>query len=600
MKKDIWDSWDRKGSKIQSIWFKKSLFSVSKAKKWLKSNGFEGLYPDLKTNIIRFRQLDPKDFVKGSFRTGQLAEGVYMVVGIPKSHKKNPKYIEIDWDYAYKCAERLFKEHNKQIRDLVGNASGPLIQMDDAIAEIEIVLEEDRVGSPQKKGVLMTVLESSSDPEEYESLIAPIDIGNPEEVYYYFFWQGAYGTSLQDGKEVSAVGVGFNPYQIPNYLQAIEDSSYLLIDRLYNILVHEFTHFVDTRKGKATANKQISQREYILNDREASAFLQQILVELFGTPERLEFTQKILKKKSLEDALPQLSEVYRFEIFPFLEPEELEEFHIEIRNFANRKQYISNPDLSVPSREESIQELLEMKKWREEYVPNKVIDKENDEIDTAFYRLLSENGILDYSVLDIKELGNQVVPTILFYKNKFKRQRPYQLAEEVGHDLEHDYLSSAQTYSYPSGHTTQAVYLASVLGERYPFLQMDLNDLAYRISASRIHRGVHYPSDIVGGVILGKAIYEDSKKARPMRKNKRDKDDQWIQSAFKEIDKDGTAGSFTRYAARKGYKTVSGRKQLAKRIVRQYRSWKEKGKKGHPPYTLKTFRRALMLINLSK
>ena len=74
----------------------------------------------------------------------------------------------------------------------------------------------------------------------------------------------------------------------------------------------------------------------------------------------------------------------------------------------------------------------------------------------------------------------------------------------------------------------------------------------------------------------------------------------WIQSAFKEIDSDGTEGSFTRYAASKGYTTVEGRKELAEMIVKSYEDWRDSGKVGRPPYTIRTYRRAVFLINLSK
>ena len=94
-------------------------------------------------------------------------------------------------------------------------------------------------------------------------------------------------------------------------------------------------------------------------------------------------------------------------------------------------------------------------------------------------------------------------------KKYFNTIRPQDLANSIGIDLDSDQttMASAQTESYPSGHTTQAYLLAYTLIDRYPQLQSELLDLAYDISIARIERGVHYPSDMHGGIQLAKYLH---------------------------------------------------------------------------------------------
>lgn len=66
-------------------------------------------------------------------------------------------------------------------------------------------------------------------------------------------------------------------------------------------------------------------------------------------------------------------------------------------------------------------------------------------------------------------------------------------------------------YSFPSGHTSLAFAIATVLGISYKFqLQNKTIKLIYitlpiaaLIGFSRIYLGVHYPLDIIGGAIVG-------------------------------------------------------------------------------------------------
>src|SRR2546426_11170535 len=56
---------------------------------------------------------------------------------------------------------------------------------------------------------------------------------------------------------------------------------------------------------------------------------------------------------------------------------------------------------------------------------------------------------------------------------------------------------------FPSGHTTNAFTVATVIWSRYPSWRVPLLLLASATGVSMIILGLHFPSDVIGGVFLG-------------------------------------------------------------------------------------------------
>jgi membrane-associated phospholipid phosphatase len=56
---------------------------------------------------------------------------------------------------------------------------------------------------------------------------------------------------------------------------------------------------------------------------------------------------------------------------------------------------------------------------------------------------------------------------------------------------------TANSPSYPSGHSVQSKLYADVLGNKYPKYYKQLQALAADIIESRLDMGLHYPSDIL-------------------------------------------------------------------------------------------------------
>ena len=57
--------------------------------------------------------------------------------------------------------------------------------------------------------------------------------------------------------------------------------------------------------------------------------------------------------------------------------------------------------------------------------------------------------------------------------------------------------------SFPSGHTASAFAFATAVTADLPLLSAPLFGLATVVGYSRVHTGVHYPTDVIAGGILG-------------------------------------------------------------------------------------------------
>ncbi|MBC3765954.1 phosphatase PAP2 family protein [Neptunicella marina] len=93
------------------------------------------------------------------------------------------------------------------------------------------------------------------------------------------------------------------------------------------------------------------------------------------------------------------------------------------------------------------------------------------------------------------------LPLYVVLKKSFKRQRPCDLFSNF-----QAHISPSDKFSLPSGHTAAAFLMASLLAHFYPGLTPLVYCWASVIGISRVLLGVHYPSDIVVGALLGETI----------------------------------------------------------------------------------------------
>ena len=104
-------------------------------------------------------------------------------------------------------------------------------------------------------------------------------------------------------------------------------------------------------------------------------------------------------------------------------------------------------------------------------------------------------------ILASSELATLIEFTIL--KHFIKRQRPFRNLQNVN-TLD---TIGIDEFSFPSGHASTAFSIATTISLLYPDKKIIIPILiwATTVSYGRIYLGVHYPSDVISGAIIGGA-----------------------------------------------------------------------------------------------
>ena len=98
---------------------------------------------------------------------------------------------------------------------------------------------------------------------------------------------------------------------------------------------------------------------------------------------------------------------------------------------------------------------------------------------SLFFTVVAADAAADV----LAELGKVIV----------HRHRPY----------EHQLGPPTSSYSFPSGHAATSFACATVLSALAPRWRVPFFVLATMIALSRLYNGVHYPTDVVAGALLG-------------------------------------------------------------------------------------------------
>ena len=103
------------------------------------------------------------------------------------------------------------------------------------------------------------------------------------------------------------------------------------------------------------------------------------------------------------------------------------------------------------------------------------------------------------SALELIALASSVVNLAL--KPLGDRRRPDQHAVPLARQV-----TMPRSTSWPSGHAASAFAFATGVGAAWPGAGVPLSVVASLVAYSRVHTGVHFPSDTIAGTASGVAL----------------------------------------------------------------------------------------------
>ena len=156
------------------------------------------------------------------------------------------------------------------------------------------------------------------------------------------------------------------------------------------------------------------------------------------------------------------------------------------------------PEPESATHKKDVETLLQ--RYHNPSLPEDFLELSNDSVKKVFKKYCKIHDInIDWQKLNdyVKDL-NTVIGKL---KHKYGRPRPKEFL-----DSHYDEIIDVDSPSFPSGHTAAAYFHAELIGHAHPQHLHSLRHLAELVGLSRIENGVHFPSDVSIGKLVGEIL----------------------------------------------------------------------------------------------
>jgi len=113
------------------------------------------------------------------------------------------------------------------------------------------------------------------------------------------------------------------------------------------------------------------------------------------------------------------------------------------------------------------------------------------------YYIMAKHSALPFVELVLVSFAVERI-CYLILKQTLKRKRPPDIVPDFA-----SIIKASDKFSFPSGHTMAAFLLANLTLMEFGFIAFPIVFWALAVSGSRVILGVHFPSDIAAGAVLG-------------------------------------------------------------------------------------------------
>ena len=125
------------------------------------------------------------------------------------------------------------------------------------------------------------------------------------------------------------------------------------------------------------------------------------------------------------------------------------------------------------------------------------------------------------AVNGLASIGVTSVVVNLLVKPLARRRRPERATHRVPITRQ---VTMPRTTSFPSGHAASASAFATGVATAWPEAGIPVSIAATLVAYSRVHTGVHYPVDVIAGVVTGEMLAQLTVAALERRRGRRPHD----------------------------------------------------------------------------